>query len=56
MQRKGVDLIVYNPTATMNSPDIESILLYPDGRREELPCRGKGDFADILLQRVMALF
>ena len=56
MLRKGVDMIVYNPTATMNSDIVEAILLYPDGRSEELPCRGKADFADILLQRAAALF
>src|SRR2546423_2555768 len=36
MLRKSLDLIVYNPTQTMDSPSIESILLYPDGRRENL--------------------
>jgi phosphopantothenoylcysteine decarboxylase/phosphopantothenate--cysteine ligase len=56
MLRKGVDLMVYNPTFTMNSDTVEATLLYPDGRSEELPCRGKDDFADILLQRVVALF
>ena len=56
MLRKNLDLIVYNPTETMDSPTIESVLLYPDGRGEELPCRGKAEFADILLQRVTALF
>jgi phosphopantothenoylcysteine decarboxylase/phosphopantothenate--cysteine ligase len=56
MLRKGVNLMVYNPTSTMNSDAIEATLLYPDGRSEELPCRGKDDFADILLQRVVALF
>lgn len=56
LHSKGLDLIVYNPTSTMDSPTIESVLLYPDGRSEDLPCRDKADFADILLQRVMALF
>ena len=56
LHRKGLDLIVYNPASTMDSPNIESVLLYPDGRTEELPCRDKGEFADILLKRVMALF
>jgi phosphopantothenoylcysteine decarboxylase/phosphopantothenate--cysteine ligase len=56
LHRKGLDLIVYNPTSTMDSPTIESVLLYPDGRSEELPCRDKADFADILLKRVMELF
>lgn len=56
MLRKGLDLMVYNPTRTMDSPTIESVLLYPDGRVEELPCRDKADFADILIERVTALF
>ena len=56
MLRKGLDLMVYNPTRTMDSPTIESVLLYPDGRIEELPCREKADFADILVERVTALF
>jgi phosphopantothenoylcysteine decarboxylase/phosphopantothenate--cysteine ligase len=56
MQRKGVDLMVYNPAATMNADEVESVLLYPDGRSESLPSRGKGDFADILVQRVASLF
>jgi len=32
------------------------VLLYPDGRSEELGCREKAAFADILLQRAVALF
>lgn len=55
MLRKGLDLMVYNPTQTMDSHTIESVLLYPDGRIEELPCRDKADFADILIRRVSAL-
>ena len=56
MHRKGLDLIVYNPTDTMGSETIQSVLLYPDGRGEQLPSRGKNEFADILMQRVAALF
>jgi phosphopantothenoylcysteine decarboxylase/phosphopantothenate--cysteine ligase len=56
MLRKAVDLMVYNPTATMNSQTVESILLYPDDRSEQLASRDKADFADILIQRVVALF
>jgi phosphopantothenoylcysteine decarboxylase / phosphopantothenate---cysteine ligase len=54
--RKGLDLIVYNPTGTMSSDEVESVLLYPDGRSEHLSSRGKGEFADIFIQRVAALF
>jgi phosphopantothenoylcysteine decarboxylase/phosphopantothenate--cysteine ligase len=54
--RKNLDLVVYNPTDTMHSDSIESILLYPDGRREDLPSRSKAQFADNLIQRATALF
>ncbi|MGB7156959.1 MAG: phosphopantothenoylcysteine decarboxylase [Tepidisphaeraceae bacterium] len=56
MRRKNCDLIVYNPLDTMSSATIESILLYPDGRSEELPTRAKADFAAILIRRAEALF
>jgi phosphopantothenoylcysteine synthetase/decarboxylase len=56
MTRKGLDLMVYNPTETMNADTVSATLLYPDGRAEQLPCRDKADFADILIQRVTALF
>jgi phosphopantothenoylcysteine synthetase/decarboxylase len=56
LQRKSLDLMVYNPAATMDSAKVESVLLYPDGRTESLPSRDKADFADILIQRVTALF
>ena len=56
LRRKNADLIVYNPLDTMSSTTIESILLYPDGRSEELPTRAKADFAAILIERAMALF
>lgn len=56
LQRKKLDLIVYNPIETMDSATIESTLLYPDGRTENLPCRSKCDFADILIQRAATLF
>jgi phosphopantothenoylcysteine decarboxylase/phosphopantothenate--cysteine ligase len=56
LRRKNADLIVYNPLDTMSSATIESILLYPDGRGEELPSRAKAEFADILIQRAEALF
>ena len=56
LRRKNADLIVYNPLDTMSSATIESILLYPDGRAEELPTRPKADFAAILLDRAAALF
>jgi phosphopantothenoylcysteine decarboxylase/phosphopantothenate--cysteine ligase len=54
--RKNLDLIVYNPLDTMSSATIESILLYPDGRTEELPLRDKASFAQVLIERSAALF
>jgi phosphopantothenoylcysteine decarboxylase/phosphopantothenate--cysteine ligase len=54
--RKNLDLIVYNPLDTMSSTTIESILLYPDGRTEDLPTRDKAAFAQVLIARAAALF
>jgi phosphopantothenoylcysteine decarboxylase/phosphopantothenate--cysteine ligase len=54
--RKNLDLIVYNPLDTMSSKTIESVLLYPDGRSEELPMQQKADFAGTLIARAEALF
>src|SRR5205814_8123212 len=54
--RKNLDLIVYNPLDTMSSKTIESILLYRDGRTEELPMRDKAAFAGVLIARAAALF
>jgi len=54
--RKGLDLIVYNPLATMESTTIEAALLWPDGRAQTLPCRSKDQFADNLLEYAEALF
>jgi phosphopantothenoylcysteine decarboxylase / phosphopantothenate---cysteine ligase len=56
LRRKNADLIVYNPLDTMSSATIESILLYPDGRSEDLPTRPKAEFAMILIERAVALF
>jgi phosphopantothenoylcysteine decarboxylase / phosphopantothenate---cysteine ligase len=56
MARKNLDLIVYNPLDTMSSATIESVLLYPDGRADELPLRDKPSFAAVLLERAARLF
>ncbi len=56
LKRKNLDMIVSNPIETMNSPTISSILLWPDGNREELPSRSKPLFADKLLERAVLLF
>jgi phosphopantothenoylcysteine decarboxylase/phosphopantothenate--cysteine ligase len=54
--RKNLDLIVYNPTDTMNSDCIESILIWPGGREESLPARAKSAFANVLMARIEAMF
>jgi phosphopantothenoylcysteine decarboxylase/phosphopantothenate--cysteine ligase len=56
MLTKKLDMIVFNPTETMNSENVRATLLYPDGRMEEVPYGSKGQFADILLHRAAALF
>jgi phosphopantothenoylcysteine decarboxylase/phosphopantothenate--cysteine ligase len=53
---KNLDMIVYNPLPTMGSSDISPTLLYPSGQQEEIGCRTKASFADILMQRALALF
>jgi phosphopantothenoylcysteine decarboxylase/phosphopantothenate--cysteine ligase len=49
--RKNLDLIVYNPTDTMNSATIEAVLIWPDGKMETLPVLPKAEFARILIER-----
>jgi phosphopantothenoylcysteine decarboxylase/phosphopantothenate--cysteine ligase len=56
LRRKNLDLIVYNPLDTMSSETIESILLWPDGRSEELPMQDKASFAAALIECAEALF
>lgn len=53
--RKNLDMIVFNPTETMNADVIAATLLYPDGRSENLPSRTKAEFADVLIERAVAL-
>lgn len=56
LARKNLDLIVYNPTATMNSELVTAVLLWSDGRVEQLASLNKGDFAKLLLKRSDNLF
>jgi phosphopantothenoylcysteine decarboxylase/phosphopantothenate--cysteine ligase len=56
LTQKRLDLIVYNPAATMESEDVEATLLWPDGRSETLAARTKADFSEILLRRAQELF
>ena len=53
---KGLDLIVYNPTQTMDSGDVEAVLVWADGRTEVLPPRSKTEFGELLIARTTQLF
>jgi phosphopantothenoylcysteine decarboxylase/phosphopantothenate--cysteine ligase len=55
LRRKGVDLIVANPLSTMDSAEIEGVLMGPEGEigRTEGPVK-KAEFAGWLLDRVQA--
>jgi phosphopantothenoylcysteine decarboxylase / phosphopantothenate---cysteine ligase len=55
LARKRLDLIVYNPMQTMESPSVEAVLLWPDGRRETVPALSKAEFAEVLLSRATEL-
>jgi len=56
LRRKRLDMIVYNPLETMNSPAIGAVLLYADGKTESLPAMPKAQFANLLISRVPSLF
>jgi len=56
LDRKNLDLIVCNPAHTMESEKIEPILLWPDGRSEQLSSQSKSDFATALIDRAESLF
>jgi phosphopantothenoylcysteine decarboxylase/phosphopantothenate--cysteine ligase len=53
---KNLDLIVFNPTQTMNSADVAATLLWPNGRSEGLPPQSKPQFAATLIARCQSLF
>lgn len=55
MRRKGVDAILANPLATMDAADIEPILFYADGRRDEPGRMPKPALARWLVSRAVAL-
>jgi phosphopantothenoylcysteine decarboxylase/phosphopantothenate--cysteine ligase len=55
MKTKGLDMIVFNPLATMGAEDVVPMLLYPDGRAERLERAGKADFAKVLVERSVAI-
>lgn len=54
--RKKLDLMVYNPVATMDSARVQAVLLWPDGRNETLLAMEKRDFATLLIDRCAKLF
>ncbi len=56
MTRKKLDLMVFNPTETMNADTVQATLLYPDGRMEPLAVTDKQSFADVLIDRAEELF
>ncbi len=56
MKNKRVDLMVFNPVRTMNSDEIQPVLLYPDGREVPLSISAKEAFAAELIARAVALF
>jgi phosphopantothenoylcysteine decarboxylase/phosphopantothenate--cysteine ligase len=56
MKTKGLDLIIFNPLATMGAPDVTPLLLYPDGRQVAIRHTTKADFARQLVSHALALF
>ena len=56
LRRKRADLIASNPLSTMGDGGVEAVLLWPNGRTEELAYRTKAAFADLLLDRAAGLF
>jgi len=56
LRRKRLDLIVSNPLNTMGDAGVEAVLLWPDGRTEQLSYRTKGAFADLFIGRAAGLF
>jgi phosphopantothenoylcysteine decarboxylase/phosphopantothenate--cysteine ligase len=56
MKQKNLDLMVYNPVATIGSETIQPALLHGDGRVEVIESRSKADFADMLIERAERLF
>ena len=55
MRYKSVDLMVFNPLATMHAGEIAATLLWPDGRREAFEPMEKEAFARVLVERAGAL-
>ena len=56
LARKKLDLIVYNSLETMNASTVRPVLLWPDGRSEDVATLPKERFGELLIERAMALF
>lgn len=50
LERKKLDMIVYNPLRTMDSPAVQATLLYADGQQRSLPETSKQSFAKNLIR------
>jgi len=55
LKAKNLDLIVYNPPATIGSDTVEAVLIYPDGRVTPLPSSSKQIFAQTLIEHIAHL-
>jgi phosphopantothenoylcysteine decarboxylase/phosphopantothenate--cysteine ligase len=53
---KNLNLIVFNPGETINSPTVQATLVWPDGRDEPLPRLSKTDFAATLIEKIAAMY
>ncbi len=53
--RKNCDLLVLNPLRTMEADDVDAVLLWPDGRRQDVAATDKSTFARRLLAELDAL-
>lgn len=56
LRRKNLDMVVYNPLPTMNSAEVEAVLVDRDGHEQALSRTSKQDFARTLIKRATALF
>lgn len=55
LTRKKIDMVVANPLETMDSDDVEAMVLSADGTREDTPgLMTKREFAPWVLQRIAA--
>lgn len=56
IERKRLDLIVYNPLGTMDAEGISAELMWSDGKSRVVGSRSKREFADVLLEHAERLF